>query len=139
MGLSQAEEAAYVAAPDYLARNGVPTRPEDLLHHSCIRHRQVSSGQVSEWRFFGPDGEIAVAVGGGLIVDDLRTLVDAARRGFGIGWSLRRGVQEELEQGALLQVLANVTPARPGFFLYFPKSIQKLGIMRGFIEHFRSG
>ena len=137
--LSRGEEAAFVAAPDYLSGHGIPIRPLDLLQHVCLRHRQVSSGHVSEWRFHGPDGEISVAVKGALILNDLRTVVDAARRGLGIGWSLKRGVQEDLDRGTLVQVLAEFTPPRPGFFLYFPKPLQKLGLLRAFIEHFRSG
>ena len=137
--LSKEEQAAYVAAPAYLDRHGTPARPEDLLHHVCIRHRQVSSGAISQWRFLTEDGEVSLAPSGGLIVDDLRTVIDAARRGFGIGWSLKLGVQDELDRGDLVQVLPDVTPTRPGFHLYFPKSLQKLALLRAFIEHFRSG
>jgi len=138
MRLSRSEEAAYVASPGYLERRGIPSRPEHLLDHICIRHRQVSSGQISEWRFSGSDRDVVVEVGGALIVDDLRMVVDAARQGLGIGWSLRRGVQKDLDSGVLVQVLAQVTPPRPGFFLYFPKSLQRLGLLRVFIEHFRA-
>jgi DNA-binding transcriptional LysR family regulator len=137
--LSRAEPAAYVAAPAYLGRHGAPRVTEDLLRHSCIRHRQISSGRIAEWRFAGPDGEVAVDVGGGLILNDLRSIVDAARLGFGIGWSLRRGVDDELEEGTLVQVLAQVTPPRPGFFLYFPRSLRDLGILRCFVDHFCEG
>ena len=135
--LSRSEEGAFVAAPDYLALHGTPAHPEDLLRHVCIRHRQVSSGRISEWRFRGPDGEISVATEGGLILNDLRTVVDAARRGLGIGWSLKSGVQEYLDRGMLVQVLAGFTLPRPGFFLYFPKSLQRLALLRAFIGHFR--
>ena len=135
--LSPSEKATYVAAPDYLKRYGVPSLPRDLLHHVCIRHRQVSSGRLSEWRFVGPDGDISVDAGGPLIMNDLRTVVDAARRGFGIAWSLKRGVQKDLDDGALVEVLSEFTSPRPGFFLYFPKSLQQLGPLRAFVEHFR--
>ena len=135
--LSRAEDAAYIASPAYLERHSAPASPEDLLHHTSIRHRQISSEQIADWRFITPTGEITVAIEGGLILNDLRGVVDAASRGFGIGWSLRRGVQEELERGTLVQVLAEFTPPRPGFSLYFPKSLQQLGILRSFIEHFR--
>jgi DNA-binding transcriptional LysR family regulator len=134
--LSPSEEAACVAAPDYLSQHGVPARPEDLLHHVCIRNRQVSSGRVSEWRFQSSDEEVSVEAGGTLILNDLRTVVDAVRRGLGIGWSLKRGVQEDLDSGELVQVLAEFTPPRPGFFLYFPKPVQQFGLLRAFIEHF---
>ena len=30
-----------VGAPEYLARNGVPRRPEDLLRHECITFRAL--------------------------------------------------------------------------------------------------
>ncbi|MGL6211185.1 MAG: LysR family transcriptional regulator [Paracoccaceae bacterium] len=135
--LSPEEPAAYVASPEYLKTKGVPKVPEDLLHHTCIRHRRVSSGETAEWRFAGPQGEIVVKVGGALILNDLRTVVDAARAGFGIGWSLRRGVEADIERGELRQVLAEFTPPRPGFFLYFPKALQEFGMLRCFIAHFR--
>lgn len=135
--LSQEEEAAYVAAPGYLERHGRPERPDDLLHHTCIRHRQVSSGQISPWRFAGSEEERVADVGGGLILDDLRMVVEAACQGLGIGWSLRRGVQEKLARGDLVQVLAEHTPPRPGFFLYFPTPLRKLALLRVFVEHFR--
>ncbi|MGL4237980.1 LysR family transcriptional regulator [Tabrizicola sp.] len=135
--LSQTEMAAYVASPAYLDRWGIPAKPEDLLQHNCIRHRQISSGQIADWRFITPEGETTIAVRGSLILNDLRGTIDAACRGFGIAWSLQRGVADELENGALTQVLANFTPSRPGFFLYFPKALQNLGLLRLFIDHFR--
>jgi DNA-binding transcriptional LysR family regulator len=135
--LSPSEEAAYVTSPDYLERHGIPKKPEDLTSHVCIRHRQVSSGQISEWKFSRPEGELTVDVSGGLIFSDLRTAVEAACRGFGIAWSLKRGVQGELDSGALVQVLEKFTPPRPGFFLYYPKSLRQLRLLRVFIEHFR--
>ena len=136
--LSRQEPGAYVAAPGYLARHGVPVVPGDLLRHSCLRHRQVSSGRVADWRFVTPEGEVSVAVTGGLVFNDLRSVVDAAVGGFGIGWSLRRGVDTELRDGRLVQVLADVTPHRPGFSLYFPKPLKELVLLRAFIGHFRA-
>ena len=137
--LSRQEPGAYVAAPDYLARHGVPVTPGDLLRHNCLRHRQISSGRIADWRFATPEGETSVAVTGGLVFNDLRAVVDAALRGFGIGWSLRRGGEAELRDGRLVQVLADATPPRPGFSLYFPRSLQELALLRAFIGHFRSG
>lgn len=136
--LSRQEPGAYVAAPEYLARHGVPVVPGDLLAHNCLCHRQISSGRVADWRFVTPEGEVGVAVTGGLVFNDLRSVVDAAVGGFGIGWSLRRGVDTELRDGRLVQVLADVTPHRPGFSLYFPKPLKELALLRAFIGHFRA-
>ncbi|KAA0020641.1 LysR family transcriptional regulator [Salinicola corii] len=136
--LSAAEETAYVAAPEYLHRHGTPHTPEDLLHHPCIRYRQPSSGKVADWQFFDALREFTMTPRGTLIFNDFRSVVDAAAQGLGIGWSLKRGVQDELQRGTLIQVLAEYTPTRPGFFLYFPKQIQDFGLLRAFIEHFRA-
>lgn len=137
--LSPTEAAAYVAAPDYLRQHGTPTLPQDLLQHVCLRHRQPSAGKIIDWRFSGPEGEITIEPRGLLIFNDLRSIVDAAIRGLGIGWSLKSGVEAELERGMLVQLLAEFTPPRPGFFLYFPKPVQEFGLLRAFIEHFRAG
>lgn len=135
--LSRSEAVAYVASPAYLERHGVPVSPVDLLHHSCIRHRQISSGRIADWQFITATDEITVDVDGPLVLDDLRAVVDAATRGFGIGWSLQRGVQDEIKQGRLVQVLADFTPSRPGFSVYYPKSLRQFAVLRRFIEHFR--
>lgn len=136
--LSASEPAAYVASPDYLERHGVPAAPRDLLAHACIRYRQPSTGRIADWRFMVDEDDVRVGTGGALIFNDLRAIVDAARQGLGIGWSLKRGVQAQLDSGALVQVLAPFTPPRPGFFLYFPKSVRKNGLLRCFTDHFRA-
>jgi DNA-binding transcriptional LysR family regulator len=137
--LSATEATALVAAPDYLMRHGTPAHPADLLDHIRIGHRQISSGRVADWRLRGPAGEVSVATGGRLVFNDLRTVVDAARRGHGIGWSLKRGVENDLDSGALVEVLPGFTLPRPGFSLYFPKALQKHALLRAFIGHFRLG
>ncbi|WP_420724305.1 LysR family transcriptional regulator [Hwanghaeella sp. LZ110] len=136
--LSATEEAAYIASPRYLEKHGTPNRPQDLLTHHCIRHRWQSSGRIATWQFTGTKENYTVSPQGGLIFNDLRSVVDAASRGFGIGWSLKRGVQEDLDTDRLVQVLADYTPMRPGFFLYFSKPLRSLRLLRVFIEHFRA-
>ena len=135
--LSPEEKAAYFASPGYIARHGRPERPEDLLNHTCIRYRQISSGDIAPWQFVSPEGERIVSVNGGLIVDDLRVAVEAANQGLGISWSLRRGVQDRLDQGNLVQVLNAHTPSRPGFFLYYPTMLRQLSLLNVFVGHFR--
>ena len=39
-----------VASPDYLKIHGTPSHPEDLLKHTCIRHRFLS-GVMPTWEF----------------------------------------------------------------------------------------
>lgn len=135
--LSDVEQATLVASPNYLERHGTPNTPEDLLKHTCIRHRGISSGRVQAWRFNTAEGEKSVDVNGGIIVNDLRTVIDAARQDFGIGWSLKRGVHDDITEGSLVEVLVGLVAPRPGFHLYFPKSLKKSAVLRAFVDHFR--
>ncbi len=48
---------ALVASPDYLAREGVPSTPQELRQHRLIVRRFLG-GKVSPWSFSGADGSI---------------------------------------------------------------------------------
>ncbi|HHV70432.1 LysR substrate-binding domain-containing protein [Brucella intermedia] len=37
---------AVVASPDYLRRNGVPEKPEDLARYSCLVYRFPTTGKL---------------------------------------------------------------------------------------------
>ena len=134
--LSGPMQGAYVASPEYLEQFGSPKAPGDLLKHRCIRHRRISAGRIAPWEFTSRGELQTVAVSGPLIFNDLRSVVDAALRGFGIGWSLKSGVDQDLRQGRLVQVLSEFTPERPRFFVYFPRQLRKLPRLRAFIDHF---
>ena len=54
---------AVCAAPDYLARHGVPSTPDDLAKHDCLEYTYFESR--GEWRLLNPEGdEIVVPVSG---------------------------------------------------------------------------
>ncbi|WP_299410654.1 LysR family transcriptional regulator [uncultured Roseobacter sp.] len=139
VALTAPQDATYIAAKDYLARQGTPQSPADLLHHDCIRYRQMSTGQIAPWRFIVDEADTEVEVTGNLVFNDLRSVVDAASRGLGIGWSLRAGVAGQIESGELVEVLADRTPDRPRFYLYYPKQLKSLNRLRAFIDHFAIG
>lgn len=44
------------ASPDYVARHGLPSHPQDLARHAVISYRYWSTGD--EWQFTGPSGEL---------------------------------------------------------------------------------
>ncbi|HHL21059.1 MAG TPA: LysR family transcriptional regulator [Aliiroseovarius sp.] len=70
------------AAPDYLARHGPITRPEDLSDHACLRFALPEFR--SRWRFRQGDGEpIEVSVDGWLVIANALSLRRAALDGLG--------------------------------------------------------
>lgn len=136
VALTEPQVGTYVASKDYLALHGTPKEPADLLDHQCIRHRQISAGRIASWVFDIDGAETQLDVGGSLVFNDLRSVVDAARGGFGIGWSLRAGVADQISAGELIEVLSGYARPRPRFYLYFPKQLQDMSLLRVFIEHF---
>lgn len=129
-------DGAYVASKSYLVKHQTPKEPIDLLKHQCIRYRQVSARQIAPW-FFDVDGtQTHIDVGGHLVFNDLRSVVDATMKGLGIGWSLREAVAAQISSGELVEVLSKCTPNRPGFYLYYPQQLKSMARLRAFIDHF---
>jgi DNA-binding transcriptional LysR family regulator len=129
---------AFFAAPSYLDRYGRPQRPQDLLHHNCIRYRYIASKRIAEWQFQGADGVTTVDVKGNLTVDSTNALVAMACEGLGIGWLFRSSIEDELASGALESVLDEYAIEKPAYFLYYPRANARIEVLRvfvGFMKH----
>jgi DNA-binding transcriptional LysR family regulator len=92
------------AAPDYLARAGRPSTPNDLSDHSCLVHINVSPND-SVWRFEGPKGPVPVKVRGAFFSNGALALRKAAVAGLGVTLVPRYVVAEDLAAGTLVTVL----------------------------------
>ena len=132
--LTPPQKEVFFAAPSYLDRHGRPDEPRDLLRHNCIRYRYIGSKQFAEWQFQGKDGVYTVDVTGKLIVNSTTSLIEAAKKGLGLGWLFHGNVADELASGGLESVLDQHVVERPGFFLYFPRESTKLQVFRLFVD-----
>lgn len=90
------------AAPDYLARHGVPRTPVDLAHHKIISIGGV--GPATEWRF-GKNPSETVRLKPRLIVSNVSSALELARRGWGITRALSYQVNRDLQDGTLRTAL----------------------------------
>lgn len=95
-----------VAAPDYLARHGVPQQPDDLLRHRLIT-RKFLGGRVSPWHFKSGDGSMHTlntehAV---MTFSAPESLAHAALSGAGIAEVGLHHVWQYLKQGQLKVLL----------------------------------
>jgi len=132
--LTPALHSAYSAAPSYLDLHGRPGHPRDLLTHKCIRYRFVSANRIADWLFRENGRDFTVDPPTGLVFDNFRSVIGAAREGHGIGWSLREVVRHELERGELETVLDRFTVDHPPFYLYYPQQHRRLELLRIFID-----
>jgi DNA-binding transcriptional LysR family regulator len=96
------------ASPAYLERHGTPERPEDLLHHNCLRYAHLRA--EDEWRFHGPEGRIRVPVSGSLTAGNGTFLREAVAHGVGLAILPRFMVDEDLRTGRLVTVLNAFAP-----------------------------
>lgn len=92
------------AAPDYVARRGMPMTPDDLLGHACIGYRY--SATADEWNFLDRDGRAhAVRVPCMMHTNNGDTARAAAIGGAGVIWQPQFLVGADLRAGRLVEVL----------------------------------
>jgi DNA-binding transcriptional LysR family regulator len=123
-----------VGAPDYLARNGTPRRPEDLLKHECIRYRSATEGTIYAWELERGKKTWRVPVRGGVISNGPQLASELAERGVGLAYVFEPAVMEPMRSGRLLRVLEPYAAKVPGFFLYYPSRAQSSPALRLFVE-----
>ena len=83
---------AFSASPAYLNRHGRPQHPRELLAHQCIRYKLPTANKLAEWRFIEDGQEKTIDPPPKLIFDQVGGVIQAAREGHGISWSLRATV-----------------------------------------------
>ncbi|WP_394834284.1 LysR family transcriptional regulator [Pendulispora rubella] len=97
-------------SPEYLARAGEPTSPDELLQHNCLHYDVVA--RTAEWRFRGPRGAVVVPVRGNFVTTDGTVLCRAARAGLGLAVAPSFMIAHDLAGGRLRTVLDD-WPASP--------------------------
>lgn len=104
-------ERVICAAPDYLARRGVPETPDDLISdkHDCLLLRFPGSKDYY-WMLQTPDGPRKIEVSGPFDSDDGDVLTEWALAGRGIINKPRFEVQEFIRQGRLVPILQDFPP-----------------------------
>lgn len=110
---------AVVAAPGYLARRGVPERPEALIGHECLNYAYARGGRVA--RFVGPGGQnVAVEMQGRFAANNGEALLEAAIVGAGVLVTPTFIAGEALRDGRVRQVLAEWALPTLGLYAVFP-------------------
>ena len=116
--------SAVVGAPAYVAERGRPKTPQDLTGHACINLRLPTRGGLYAWEFEKAGREVQVRVEGQLVFNESAPMLDAALAGFGLAYLPEDSVQEHLDDGRLVRVLADWCPSYPGYHLYYPSRRQ---------------
>ena len=92
------------ATPQYLAAHGTPLHPHDLLGHSCIYLGETPGD--ARWKFRQAGKTVTVGVRGRYAANHTGVRLDAVLQDVGIGSLPYFTARHALEEGRLVQVLA---------------------------------
>ncbi|MFT7649997.1 MAG: DNA-binding transcriptional LysR family regulator [Candidatus Poriferisodalaceae bacterium] len=128
--------ALMAAAPAYVERKGLPTHPEELRHHECLRF--VSDRTQTSWRLTGPNGQPSDwTVAGRLEITNSSGLASAMRAGLGIGITSSEMLKTATEQNELVRVLPDWTWAELPIYALIPAGRQTLPRVRLVLDWLR--
>ncbi len=97
-----------VAAPDYLAANGIPRTPLDLASHRLIVGQ--TDGAALDWQFKGGEGAFSITPSGSLRSDDGEDLRASVVAGIGMLHGPMALLHTDIEEGRVVRILEAFAP-----------------------------
>ena len=122
------------ASPAYLAANGAPNTPEDLVGHQCLVFVSWSGLPYAEWRFTKAKRAYTVQVRSRFQINDGRALLAAALDGHGVILQPEVVVRDDLNAGRLVQVLSGYSSLSQPMHLLFSARRPQTPKLRSFID-----
>jgi DNA-binding transcriptional LysR family regulator len=93
------------ASADFVERHGAPRKPQDLAAMRCVLNLNIVPR--NRWPFLTRQGEVfTVDVEGNVEIDNGEALRMAALQGAGVAYAPFELVKDDLDSGALVEVLA---------------------------------
>ena len=129
----------YVAAasPAYLAAQGTPAHPRQLLDHRCIRHR-FASGAMQAWEFERAGEVITLSPPLRLAANTVALELGAAVAGLGIIMTFEEFLAPAIAAGELVPILTDWQTDFPGPFLYYASRRHMPAPLRAFVDFLKS-
>lgn len=122
------------ASPAYLRRHGKPTKPEDVLRHVSIGFLSSRTNDIMPLELTVNGETRTFAMSTRVTVNSADTAAELARAGFGLIQAPRYRFARELEEGALVEVLARYRPSPTPLVALYPESRQRSPRVRVFVD-----
>lgn len=121
------------AAPDYLARNGTPAKPDDLMRHNCLTLSTLD--QFNEWAFEDAEsGRRVLRVHGSFRSNTADGLHEAVRSGVGLARLSNWLVAPDISAGRLQAVLPQYPQDYSAFYVLYPHRRHLSRKVRAFVD-----
>jgi len=123
-----------VAAPDYLARKGLPEHPREILHHDAICYAFGLGGQLAPWGFVGPDGAYVMQPKPRMVANDMRSLLNYAQHGLGLAYVYAEIAAPYVARSDMIEVLAEHLCPLPRYSLNYRSKRHMTRRLRAFVD-----
>lgn len=121
-----------VAAPEYLARHGVPARPAELERHEIVGLLQP--GIATSWTFTRGSETETVTLGGRLRMTSNEGVREAVFAGMGLAIGSEWGFERELAEDRVREVLPDWSMSQTDLWALVPAGRQMTTRARVFID-----
>ena len=108
------------ASPDYLREYGIPETPEALSQHRAIHYFFGSGRRTNELRFIRGAEAFSVPVEGDTAVNETGLYIRLCLEGFGLAQLAENVISKNLQQGKLVEVLADWQPPSVPVTMLYP-------------------
>jgi DNA-binding transcriptional LysR family regulator len=123
-------------APAYFARYGMPTHPQDLSAHMCLRFKYPSSGKLQAWRLSEAGTELVeLHVPTAMTLGSIEATLSAAVGGMGIAYLPDFVVEDAMHPPLLLTALEEYNVVEGSFWMLWPSNRHVLPKLRVWIDH----
>jgi DNA-binding transcriptional LysR family regulator len=120
------------ASESYLRRHGIPRAPDDLRHHTCVRH--VGLVPRSEWQFRAGGRLLSVPITSVVTCNDIDSAVSACVDGLGLGMFLSYMVAPNRKRGQLRYVMEKFETEPTPVQVIYPQAKIMSTKVRAFID-----
>jgi len=120
------------ASERYLRRNGVPTEPNDVRNHICVRH--VGLAPRSEWQFRLGSRQVAVPITSVVTCNEIDSAMNACIDGLGLGMFLSYMVSPYRTDGRLKFVLEKFESEPVPVQVVYPQARLMSNKVRAFVD-----
>lgn len=121
------------AAPQYLARHGIPATPQELAGHRCLVHSK--SRPAREWRFVAADGTASTVVVPKCVqADNSLALREAVAAGAGISVGPDYLLADDIRSGRLVRLFPGLRLHEFAVYAQYPARKHVASSVRVFID-----
>jgi LysR family transcriptional regulator for bpeEF and oprC len=125
---------AVAGTPEYLARHGRPTHPNQLADHRCINYFSSKTGKTMDWDFVRDGETIFVPIPSCLAVNDSTVYTTAGLQGLGLVQLASYKLDALVASGQMELVLTDWTSAPMPINVVYPENRHLSAKVRVFVE-----